>query len=106
MLTQTQRNLLMEAAKTTKIERVEFEEAMAENPSPQAIKPSYNPSKRIDEAIRFLKLQNPEAFFHDTETKTDPAMRLRKFYNEPRMLPRDEYFSYVVPYAPPVIKRG
>ncbi len=103
MLSPTQRSILMEAAKGTAMDRADYEAELASGAKPKA---AYNPSKRIDEAIKFIKQQSPELFFHDVENKIDPAMRMRKFHDEPRNLPRDEYFSYVVPYAPPVIKRG
>ena len=62
------------------------------------VKPLDAKNKAIDEVIEKIKKQNPEKFFHYTKDKPDPAMRHRKFHDEPRTLPIDQYAGYSSPY--------
>jgi len=73
----------------------------------QAAASEVDRSKRIDHATAFVKEQNPKAFFHDTDKKPDPTMKLRKFYDEPRsLILGQDYESYVTAYKPPVFTRN
>jgi hypothetical protein len=55
---------------------------------------------RINEATKLIKAQSPEAFFHDTDKKADPAMANRVFYDQPYSLMPDQYARHVVPLRP------
>lgn len=54
-------------------------------------------SDRINDAIKLIKSQSPELFFHDTDKKADPAMSRRVFFDQPYSLLPDQYLRHVVP---------
>ncbi len=54
--------------------------------------------ERINEVTDMIKRQSPALFFHSIESKPDPALKNRTFYDEPFSLMPDQYAGYKVQY--------